>query len=163
MIKARLHISPDVADLFEGFSDEEIEEILLEAAEGYAGPVMTKHWEDGQGKWGDPGEDYLEWKAGRYGSSQKFVKSGEALKAIKTGTGPHVVKKVFRQGGAHRIEVALVRIEGDRNIYSIAQAGGKNNAGPPMRISDNLPGDAAIIKPHVIASVNHALKRKGLL
>lgn len=164
MIKTTLRIPPEVEDLLDGFNDGEIEEILLDAADGYCGPggVLEKHWERGQNEWGDPDEDYLDRKEREHGSKEKFVKTG-AAKAALTGESPYLVKKVFRSGGVTRIEVGLVRMEGGRNVYSIAQAGGRNGSGPPMRITDELPGDDEIIVPYVEASIKRALTRKGVL
>lgn len=162
MIQMKLDIPPEVEDFFDGFTSDEIDEILLDAAEGFCGPggVLEKHWEDGQATWGEPGERYSDYKARRYGTREKFVKTG-AAKAALTGPSPYRVIKTTKLRGTNAVQVALVRIEGGRNVYSIAQAGGKNNAGPPMRITDNLPGDVDIIKPHVADSLLDALRKKG--
>lgn len=164
MIKLSLDIPPEVEDLFGGLSDREMETILLDAAEGYCGPggVLERHWLAGQNSWGDPDDYYLDWKREKHGNDDKFVKTGDALKAL-TGKSPYRVIKASRQGSSHRVEVALVRIENGRNVYSIAQAGGRNLSGPPMRITDTLPGDAEIIKPHVEASVLRQLGKKGVI
>lgn len=165
MIGVKLTIPQSVEDLFDGFSGDEIEDILLDASVGFCGPggVLEKHWQHGQGSWGEPDDDYQDMKERRYGSSEKFVKSGAAKEAITAGKSPYLKKVISKTTNGFRIEVALVRMEGGRNIYSIAQAGGRNNSGPPMRITDNLPGDDEIIAPYIEASLKIALSRKGLL
>ena len=164
MSGVKLTIPPEIEDLFDGFTPDEMDELLTEAAEGFCGPggVLEKHFDEGQSRWGESGEDYQDYKARRHGSREKFVKTGAAKEAL-TKRSPYRVIKVSKVGGVHRVQVALVRMEGGRNIYSIAQAGGKNNAGPPMRISDNLPGDVEIIRPHVDNSVRNMLRKKKLL
>lgn len=165
MISVKLTIPPEVEDFFDGLNDEDISDLLMDASDGFCGPggVLEQHFNKGQSSWGEPDEDYQALKERRYGNSEKFVKTGAAKDAISSGKGQHLEKQVTKTATGHRIEVALVRMEGGRNVYSIAQAGGKNSSGPPMRITQALPGDDEIIVPYVEASFKRMMAKKGLV
>lgn len=162
MITAKLELPPEVEDLLEGLSDGDLEDALRDAAEGFCGPggVLEQHWIKGQSRWGESDLKYRDRKQKNGQGSEKFVKTGAAKEAL-TGPSPYRKITVSKQGGKQIIQVALVRMEGGRNIYSIAQAGGKNASGPPMRITQALPGDEAIVAPYVAASVKRIFKQKG--
>lgn len=165
MFSVKLDLSQPILDVYDLFSTKEIEEILLDVAEALCGPggILEKHWEEGQSEWREPNDRYADYKNSKHGSTQKFVKTGDALETIKGRSKKYREIRVKSSRGVYQVEIGLVRMEGGRNVYSIAQVGGKGGNGPIMRISNATEGDKEFIQPFVEAAIVKLLKRKGLM
>lgn len=165
MYSVKLDLSQPMLDVYDLFTPQEIIDILQEVAEALCEPggILEKHWEEGQSEWREPNERYSDYKNKEYGENRKFVKTGEALKTIKEGSKKYRKIAVKNQRGIAKVEIALVRMEGGKNIYSIAQVGGKGGKGPIMYVSNNKQADKDFVMPYVEAAIERALKRKGLL
>lgn len=98
---------------------------ITELASGTTGNPLYSHFAGGQMTWQEDDPDYARYKKKKYGSTEKFVLTGNAKKAIAAKA--HKSKKVSvsyrKKGGYFLMTAALRKMEQGKNVYTIAQKG----------------------------------------
>lgn len=114
--------------MFKGIDIKQARKYLRKAIQdigsGTDGPLMG-HFKEGQSKWQDDDPEYAKYKKSKFGSTEKFVKTGEAKAALKART--HKFKKYGvkwrKKKGYFLLTATLRKMQDGVNVYRIAQFG----------------------------------------
>ena len=121
-IKAEFEVGKDVRLALQALTNEEAAKLIAEtgrkliAREG----LFQKHFDAGQGKWKPGTPAYEEYKQRKYGSQEKFVKTGKAKAALKTEGGQMQMRA---NGKSRKLQIWMRRMVDGKNVLSIAQRG----------------------------------------
>lgn len=115
-------IPEDARRAMQALTNEESSKALAEtgrkliAREG----LFQKHFDEGQSKWPEGSPEYRAQKERKYGSTEKFVKTGRARDNLKREGGEMMMRV---QGTARKLQIWLKRMVDGRNVLSTAQRG----------------------------------------
>jgi hypothetical protein len=121
-VTLKFQVPTELKHAFMALTDEESSKLLAEVGRHLVEreKIFQRHFEQGQSKWAQGSERYNKWKKKKYGSTEKFVKTGKA-KANLTHAGDAMLVRVSKS--KRMLSISLKNVQDGVNVYSVAQKG----------------------------------------